>query len=116
MKISVWKKSSTIDGKPLYIVIAPFKGFYVVGHAKKTKSCYPQEEEVDGSFGVFFGFSLLEVSFLKLLDIEEEGYTESSWLDLLVVKGLSQESIESGVERIHKAYLTEKQQRVSKCG
>jgi len=96
MTTTVWKKSA-IDKVALYIVVTDKKGFYIISHGKRTE---PVEQEVGSSFGVFSAFTLLEVGFMKLLNLDVEGYNETSWLDLLVVLGINKDDIEGGIERM----------------
>ena len=93
MSTTLWKKLA-IDKVPLYIVVTDKKGFYIIPHFKKRE---PDTQEVGSSFGVFSNFTLLEVGFLKLLGIDDNGYNETSWLDLLVVLGVSKEDLEDGI-------------------
>jgi len=71
-----------------YLVIVDDKVFYILN----TKMSPKDEEYWNESIGVFQRYTIVEASVLKLLD---PGCSETSWLELLVVRGITKEDLEA---------------------
>jgi hypothetical protein len=91
MNINLVKKISGVATTYL-VVVNNEKVFYILDPPQNKPKM--EEEYWNEDIGTFKKYSVVEANILKLL---EPGCSETSWLELLVVRGIAKEDLEANL-------------------